>query len=61
MGEVEGKGILIRGGEVGVVGSGEDSDIVDPDDTDETETERGLLRLVMGMGRGLVDFSLEAI
>lgn len=57
MGELEGKGMLMLPRcETGVVGLEE---LAESDDADETENERGLLRL--GMGSGLVDFSLEDI
>jgi len=52
MGEVEGEGMLMRweltDGEVGVIGE----ELAEPDDVDrdETETERGLFRVAMGMG-----------
>lgn len=53
MGEVEGEGMLMRweltDGEAGVVGGPEDDD-AEPDDVDETESERGLFREPMGMG-----------
>lgn len=48
--------MFTREGE-GVAGS-DSEELVEPDDADETETERGLLRVAMGMETGF-DFSFE--
>lgn len=65
MGEAEGEGMLIRweliDGEVGVAGGDE---LVESEDADETERERGLFRAAMGMGSewvNLIDFSFADI
>lgn len=60
MGEVEGEGILRDGGVCGIVG---EEELAEPDDADETDNERDLLRVPMGMGSERVefDFSFEDI
>ena len=56
MGEDEGEGILTCGGVCRF------EELAESDDADETETERRLLRLTMGMGsEGFVDCSFEDI
>ena len=67
MGEVEGEGMLIRWelieGEAGVAGASEE--LTELDEVDEMETERGLCRVMMGIGSErmgfLVKFSFEDI
>ena len=66
MGEVEGEGILRDGGVCGIVLGEEElaeSDDVADDATDETDNERDLLCMLMGMGSELVlaNFSSEDI
>lgn len=56
IGDVEGEGMLGR--EEEGVGGSDSEKLVEPDDADETETERGLLRIAIGMETG-ADFSFE--